>query len=87
MGVILSVFAAASHSIKKSRDKRKARKASKLQQPFSSAQEEEQAVHEAQLALRDEHLASVPPPSAGAGADTKEAERIVGVQAPGPLAT
>jgi hypothetical protein len=104
MGVIISAIAVASKSIKKSHEKKKAEKAQKRpppqdhpglhvqpSEPFPSTQE--QAVHDVQRGLRDEHLAAVPPPpgiEAGTeleGARTKDVERRVAVEAPVPLPT
>jgi len=103
MGVILSAIAVALKSVKKSRDKKKAEKAQKRpppqdhprlhvqpSEPFSSTQE--QAVHDVQRELRDEHLAAVPPPVTEAeaeleGAGTTNVERRVAVEAPVQLPT
>ena len=97
MGIILSAIYLPYHSLKKSRDKRKAKKIRKeggaedrIPQPYAQQKDTEEG-------LRDEHLAPVPPPqdthSAEEGADTTgigtgaigEAEREVQVGAPLPL--
>jgi len=101
MGVIISAIAVASKSIKKSHDKKKVQERPPPQdhpglhvqpsEPFPSTQE--QAAHDVQRGLRDEHLAAVPPPSgieAGAeleGAGTKDGEKRVAAEAPVPLPT
>jgi len=96
MGIILSAIYLPYHSLKKSRDKRKAKKIRKeggqedrIPQPYAQQKDTEEG-------LRDEHLAAVPPQdthSAEEGAGTTqigtgaigEAEREVQVGAPLPL--
>lgn len=91
MGVILSAFLFAKDSIKKSRDKKKAKHnppevatgATASQQPFAPSQ-----THEAAQGLTDEHLAAVPPPSIGTkqGVGVGQVERNIAVEAPLPIA-
>jgi hypothetical protein len=93
MGVILSVVAIATNSIKKSRDKKKAKKnaqaqstpaaTSNPQQPYSEQQ------HAAVKGLRDEHLASAPPQTEASHVVPPQVEakveRDVAVGAPLPV--
>lgn len=92
MGVILSAIALVTNPIKKSRDRRKAKKIREAygpqettaSQPFSHSQTYGAAVE----GLRDDHLASVPPAGIGQHLDAGEArqvERIIAVEAPLPL--
>lgn len=94
MGVILSAVAVTTNSIKKSRDKKKAKKNREAYgsqdtatpQPFSHSQTQDVAVQ----SLRDEHSASVPPLTQGTegleGVGTAHVERDVAAEAPLPVA-
>jgi hypothetical protein len=91
MGVIFSAVLVAQNSIKKSRDKKKAKRnspqevATASSQPFAHSQTQDIDVE----GLRDEHLASIHPPTVGTdleGAGIGQAERNIAVEAPLPIA-
>lgn len=108
MGVIISAVAVVTKSIKNKKDKKKAEKIRQSYGPQHSApfdrsqsQQRQDKLQDGQDGLRDQHLASVPPPSIAAvvrdpqtreevpavNAALVQAERSVGVAAPIPFGT
>ena len=94
MGAVLSCIGLSSHSIKKSRDKKKASRVDEPQSqqlPPEVAAAESQSVKDAQQGLQDEHLATISPIVEPGGeteaAGTKEVQREVATAAPLPVPT